>query len=132
MTQVDRQYWRSNETQRDQSEIKDWADAVEQPNKANIAAGAAEHAVQLDLTGFFEFKMGRKTLNKELHEGFILSSWYTFWNSQSYGSTPNKGYKTNAAVPVWTILSILMLELSNSLAKACTACSRSSHVSGSM
>lgn len=36
------------------------------------------------------------------------------------------------SVPVWTILSILMLELSSSLAKACTACSRSSQVSGSM
>lgn len=35
-------------------------------------------------------------------------------------------------LPVCTILSILMLELSSSLAKACTACSRSSQVSGSM
>lgn len=59
--------------QRDQSEFKDWADAVEQPNKVNITAGATEHAAQLDLTGFFEFKMERKTLNKEQCEGFILS-----------------------------------------------------------
>ena len=40
--------------------------------------------------------------------------------------------QSTVSVPVCTILSILMLELSSSLAKARTACTRSSHVSGSM
>lgn len=53
-------------------------------------------------------------------------------DSTRWCHTPIVTSWTEDTVPVCTILSILMLWLSSSLAKACTACCRSSHVSGSM
>lgn len=52
MTQMVGNYWRSNEVQRDQREITETAEAVEQPDQTNITAGATEQPGWTDLTGF--------------------------------------------------------------------------------